>query len=452
MLNLLRLLKFYNKYDIFLLLWACSSAVEHHPYKVAVDGSNPSRPTFIIIFYPCRSMDTCPLLPCMVGGLARHSQRPCSLTDKILASEAEDAGSIPTGGTGDGRRGTPASEAGNVRSIRTKITNFMNEKEQKFIVNIENHDSRLDVFLVEKLGLTRSQVQKMIEAGLVIVNNKLPKKAGDRIKEGAQVRVAENIKEVDSSISESEEIREEAVKIDIEVLAETDQYLVINKPSRLLVHPTEAKEKNTLVAWLLNKYPQIKKVGESPERPGIVHRLDKEASGLLVIAKTQMMFDCLKKQFQARTVDKEYSVLVHDVVIKDNDIVDFDIDRGRDGKMVSRPKVDKLSLDSVKDIQEGKEAITEIFVQKRYARYTLLKVKIYTGRTNQIRVHMLAHSHPVVGDTLYFNKKLNRKRDLELGRIFLHSTKLCFDDLKGERSCFESKLPVELSEFLKKLT
>ena len=235
------------------------------------------------------------------------------------------------------------------------------------------------------------------------------------------------------------------------IIIETADYLVIEKPAGVLVHPTLAREPNTVVDWLKKKYPKIKNVGDSSERPGIVHRLDKEASGLLAIAKTQVMFEHLKKQFQAREIDKEYLVLVYGKVSREEGVIDFEIDRGQEGRMVARPKVDKLSLAKVKDIQEGREALTEFIVEKRFARFTLLRVKIHTGRTHQIRVHMFAYTHPVVGDQLYLNRKLIKKSEQKLNRLFLHSTRLCFNDLVGEKKCFESGLPEELQAYLSKL-
>lgn len=237
----------------------------------------------------------------------------------------------------------------------------------------------------------------------------------------------------------------------ITVVAEADEYLVLLKPAGLLVHPTLRHESETLGAWLLEKYPDIASVGESPDRPGIVHRLDKEASGLLVVAKTQAMFELLKKQFQDRTVEKEYLVLVHGIVQSDEGVIDFLIDRGIDGRMVSRPKIDTMKVRNVPKIQSGREAVTEFFVEKRFTRFTLLRVRIHTGRTHQIRVHMFAYGHPVVGDTIYVNKKLNLKRDQALGRLFLHSTRLCFDDMAGRRVCHEAPLPEELQKFINEL-
>ncbi len=237
----------------------------------------------------------------------------------------------------------------------------------------------------------------------------------------------------------------------ISIIADNADYLVVNKPAGLLVHPTLKGETETLTGWLVETYPEIKTVGDDLSRPGLVHRLDREASGVMVVAKTQEMFLHLKKQFQERTMEKEYKVLVHGKVAKDEGVIDFAIDRGEDGRMASRPKIDPLRLASVKHEQGGRDALTEFSVEKRFTRFTLLRVHIHTGRTHQIRVHMLAYNNPVVGDTVYMNKKLNLKRDIELGRLFLHATRLCFDDLAGARVCYGAKLPMKLEEFLKKL-
>ncbi len=231
----------------------------------------------------------------------------------------------------------------------------------------------------------------------------------------------------------------------------------------MLVHPTQANEKGTLADWLVKKYPEIKNVGDSHSpctpslaegenlRPGIVHRLDKDASGLLVVARNQQMFEHLKRQFQDRAVEKQYLVLVYGKIPSNEGIIDFEIDRGQEGKMVARPKLDKLKIKNVGKEQPGREAITEFWVEKRFSRFTLVSVKIHTGRTHQIRVHFFAYGHPVVGDRLYFNKKLFKKSDKKIERLFLHAEKLCFNDLDGEKKCFESALPEDLQLFLKNL-
>mgnify|MGYP001611486873 CR=1 FL=1 len=343
----------------------------------------------------------------------------------------------------------------------------------------DSNDRRLDVFLSKKLKVNRSQAQKMIDQDLVSANKKLLKKAGSRVKEGDEIEIehgtpapeqssvrgkalsVEHLELVDDE-KKKKDLKIERLK-DCKIVGETTDYVVIEKSAGVLVHPTEAGETGTLVNWLLSKYPEIKKVGDpsssalgglrraSPSRPGIVHRLDREASGLLVVAKNQKMFECLKKQFQDRTVEKEYLVLVYGKMDRQHDTIDFTIDRGKDGKMVSRPKADLLKLKSLKSVQPGREALTEFTVEKEFGRFSFLRVKIHTGRTHQIRVHLFAYNHPVIGDNLYFNRNLIKKNETKLNRLFLHAAKLCFTDLAGEKQCFESKLPEELEGYLTRL-
>ncbi|OGH71499.1 MAG: hypothetical protein A3G00_02825 [Candidatus Magasanikbacteria bacterium RIFCSPLOWO2_12_FULL_43_12] len=330
-------------------------------------------------------------------------------------------------------------------------------KKHRFLVKKSDRGERLDVFLSEKLSITRSQAQKMVKQDLVLVNGNLPKKAGERVKEKDAVKIKnkkikmENVESI--GVEEKKNIKNQKIKKsgNCKIISETGDYVVVEKPAGMLAHPTEANEADTLVDWLIRKYPKIKKIGDNSKRPGIVHRLDKEASGLLVVARNQKMFEHLKKQFQDRTIDKEYLVLVYGKMERQHDAIDFAIDRGKDGKMVSRPKVDLLKLKSMRSVQPGKEALTEFTVEKEYGRFSLLRVKIYTGRTHQIRVHMFAYNHPVVGDNLYFNRKLTKKNETKLNRLFLHAAKLCFEDLSRERMCFESRLPEELEEYLKNL-
>jgi 23S rRNA pseudouridine1911/1915/1917 synthase len=322
-------------------------------------------------------------------------------------------------------------------------------KNSKIKVKLEDQGKRLDVFLSENLSISRSQVLKMVKRGLVLINGEKPKKAGELLKDGFSIIVKEEEKTAEEEIKEE---KAEDLGFKIKIIKEESDYLVIEKPAGMLVHPTEADESNTLSGFLQEKYPEIKKVGDAPkQRPGIVHRLDKEASGLLVVARNQKMFKHLKKQFQDRTIEKEYSVLVYGSIAKEHNVIDFDIDRGVGGKMVARPKIDLLKLKNVGKDQDGRESLTEFWVEEELVRFSLLRVKIHTGRTHQIRVHMFAFGHPVAGDTLYDNKKLIKKNDRELGRLFLHAKKLCFEELKGKKVCFESELPEELREYLDRL-
>lgn len=300
----------------------------------------------------------------------------------------------------------------------------------------------------EHANLSRSQIQKRIKAGQISINGVAVVKVGQELSDGDVIVFEE--KKISTQLKEKK--KEVAAIPRIPILNETDDYLIVNKPAGLLVHPTEREEPNTLVAWLLKQYPNISAVGDKPSiRPGIVHRLDKDVSGVMVVAKTQAMFDHLKKQFKNRTVEKDYTVLVYGAPERDHGTIDFPIDRGKDGRMAARPKVEKVTLKTIKHIQPGKPARTEFWVRERFPRFTLLNVRIHTGRTHQIRVHLFALDHPVVGDKLYSNKKLIKKHDRPLERIFLHAHTLCFTDLKKKNVCFEAKLPHLLETFLKTL-
>jgi 23S rRNA pseudouridine1911/1915/1917 synthase len=318
----------------------------------------------------------------------------------------------------------------------------------RILINDDNSGIRLDRWLTEKssLGLSRSKIQKIIKNGEVVVNKKTVSphnmlKSGDvvEINLHGERTFAEKKHRGNNEIMNS---------IELDILDETEEFLAINKPAGLIVHESAGAGKNNLVEVLLQKYPELKKVGEDPQRPAIVHRLDRDASGLMIIPKTQEMFEYLKKEFQARRVKKEYLALVYGKLSKDEDTINFPIDRSRDGyKMAAHPVLKKGEQNT-----DGKRAITEFEVLKRFVNYTLIKLRTKSGRTHQIRVHMSAYGHPLVGDDLYGTPKtkiLNKK--LNPGRIFLLAKKLSFTDLSGEKKEFEIDIPGDLSALLTKI-
>ena len=233
-----------------------------------------------------------------------------------------------------------------------------------------------------------------------------------------------------------------------ELIEENKEYIVINKPAGLLTHGAPHIEGSSLVDQILEDFPDIAGVGEDPERPGIMHRLDKMASGILVIARTMDSFNNLKNQFKARTVSKTYTALVFGKMEGEGERITFPIKRSTKGyKMAAIPNTNKGEPNL-----EGRNAITDFWVEKKFINYTLLKVKIKTGRTHQIRVHMTSYGHPIVGDDLYGTKKTRIKnRKIELGRIFLVARKLGFTNLAGEKQEYAIGLPSELLEFMKKV-
>ncbi|MCX6798092.1 MAG: RNA pseudouridine synthase, partial [Candidatus Falkowbacteria bacterium] len=209
--------------------------------------------------------------------------------------------------------------------------------------------------------------------------------------------------------------------------------------------------------------PEIKNVGDDPMRPGIVHRLDKEVSGLMVIAKNQLSFENLKKQFKKREINKEYIALVYGKIEPEEGEINFPIRRAQSGyKMAALPimnsgLIEKKRL-SGRDagtneaLLKSREALSLFKVIKRFINYTLLQVRIKTGRTHQIRVHFAAYGHPLVGDNLYSTKKTRVKnKKLNLGQVFLFSKRLAFSDLAGKTQEFELDLSPELKVFLEKI-
>lgn len=225
----------------------------------------------------------------------------------------------------------------------------------------------------------------------------------------------------------------------IKIIFENKDFLVLDKPAGLEVAAEIKKEEPTLVDWLLKKYPFIQKVGSDPARPGIVHRLDKAASGLIVVAKNQKAFEHLKKQFLERKIKKEYTVLVYGRILRDEGIIEFPIARTKSGRFAAQPK----------GAIEGRVAVTEYEVMQRFKNFTLLKIRIKTGRTHQIRVHLHALGHSVVGDKLYKQKKVKK---ILMDRLFLHASTLGFFNLKDEWMEFQSVLPNELKDFLETLS
>jgi 23S rRNA pseudouridine1911/1915/1917 synthase len=249
----------------------------------------------------------------------------------------------------------------------------------------------------------------------------------------------------------------------IKIIQEKKDYLIIDKPANLIVHGGKHIKEETLADILLEKYPEIKEVGEDPYRPGIVHRLDKDASGLMIITRNQDSFKHFKKQFQERKIKKEYIALSFGQIEKNSDIIDFPIKRSSGGhKMAALPKsvksirenkiVSNRDWGNIKAIKDSRSAITNFSVIERFVNFTLLKVSIETGRTHQVRVHLSAYGHPLLGDNLYGNKKSKIKnKKLEIDRIFLMANKLGFFDLNNIWQEEELSLGEDLKKILKKV-
>lgn len=285
---------------------------------------------------------------------------------------------------------------------------------------------RLDVALAEALEITRSQAQKLVQSGRVSVTGK---------KASPHLEVTEE-SQIEITPEEKKPRKKAAAKLDI--IFEDDDVIVVNKPSGVLVHRAPGQDEPALLDSLLKHSPKMKKAGAEENRSGIVHRLDKEASGVLIAAKTPKAFKFLKEQFKERLTEKRYTVFVMGKVRDEVGTIDFPIARSTTrARMAARP----LS-------QEGKDALTHYTVIGRYSVGTLLDVHIETGRTHQIRAHMFAIGHPVGGDTLYKRKDI---KDIKLPRLFLHARALTINLPNGERKTFEAPLPKELTNALDNL-
>lgn len=231
--------------------------------------------------------------------------------------------------------------------------------------------------------------------------------------------------------------------------------IVLNKPAGLAVHPatSHAPGTKTLIDPLLAEYPELAQVGEDPSRPGIVHRLDADTSGVMVIARTQDAFDKLKTAFRDRTVQKSYTLLAYGTPDWAEKKVDLSIARTSSGKFGARHPNDVAKLPKQKR-DSFREASTEFSVKKKYRQYTLMKARPRTGRTHQIRVHAKALGFPIVGDKLYAGKKQSNQTRSKLGleRQFLHASKLVFEHPRsGKLIHFEAPLSNDLQHVLDQL-
>ena len=288
---------------------------------------------------------------------------------------------------------------------------------------------RLDLFLREKIPqLSRSRIQKAIKDGQVKVNG-LIARPGQKLKPQEVVEISVEEKAAPSDL--------EAQPIELEVIYEDEQILVIDKPFGLVVHPGSGLTGGTLANGLIFYYPEIKEVG-SPLRPGIVHRLDKDTSGLIVVARTQAAYNSLRQQFEDRTVEKIYLGLARGRFKEKEGIIDLPVGR--------HPALrQKMSVKSKKP----RLALTRYEVLREFRHSTFLALKPLTGRTHQLRVHLAAIGHPLVGDSRYGQTQGNRRQQER--RLFLHAFRLSFrHPLSGEKVEFESPLPPALEARLER--
>ncbi|MEJ5200840.1 MAG: RluA family pseudouridine synthase [Anaerolineales bacterium] len=288
---------------------------------------------------------------------------------------------------------------------------------------------RLDKFLVACLpDLSRSRLQGLIKDGFVFVQERVATKAGLLLEYGYKVSVR---------IPPPEPVELLPEEIPLDIVFENEDVLVINKPAGMVVHPAAGHTSGTLVHATLTRLPLDG--GISGElRPGVVHRLDKDTSGLIILAKNDRAHQWLQNQFRQRRVNKIYLALVDGKPPTPT---------GRIEAPIARDPAHRKRM-AVAPLGKGREAVTEYFTQENFPHHTLLKVHPLTGRTHQIRVHLSFLGCPIVGDTVYGH----RKPTVIIGRHFLHAAFLAIR-LPGERteSIFEAPMPEELTDVLDEL-
>jgi 23S rRNA pseudouridine1911/1915/1917 synthase len=366
--------------------------------------------------------------------LIRKAILVCHWNSHRGSSLCEDQRDSSTLGPGQSR---PAS-------LRLTASRLILKTQTNFVVAPEYAGRRLDHFLVSQLADTsRSRIQQLIAQEKVLVDGKSAR-ASLQLRGGEQIEVVGE--------AERPPLRAIAEEIPLDVVYEDDDLAVVNKPSGMMVHAgagatDDERNRGTLVNALLHRFGALSGVG-GELRPGIVHRLDKETSGLIVVAKNDVAHRKLSAEFSGRRVHKTYIALVHGW-LKPN--------KGTISSPISRDAIRRIRMTTRRT--GGREAITKYVVQQRiesdFGKFTLLKVKIETGRTHQIRVHMASLGHPVVGDALYGAPREIRGKSgpaISLSRNFLHSAELQFEHPRtGEQVSLSSPVPELLVEFLRRL-
>jgi 23S rRNA pseudouridine1911/1915/1917 synthase len=285
-----------------------------------------------------------------------------------------------------------------------------------------DREKRLDQFLRERLPqYSRSRLQDWIEQGRVLVDGS-PAKRSHLLKGAERIHVQPG---------ELAPLKAAPEDLPLEVLYEDADVIAINKPAGMVVHTGAGRHSGTLVNAVLHRFGKLSSVG-GELRPGIVHRLDRFTSGVILIARNDAAHRHLAEQFAARQVEKIYVALVHGNVKND---------QGRITTPIARDPVRRMRMTA--RLAEGRQAITSYQVLKRFTDLTLLEVKIGTGRTHQIRVHLASIKHPVVGDKLYGAPAS------DLGRYFLHARQITFTSpTSGERITVAAPLPLDLTDYL----
>jgi len=297
------------------------------------------------------------------------------------------------------------------------------EKAQTFTATLEDAGKRLDMYLTEQLAnITRSQVKKLIKSGGVLINQKSVS-VHQFLKEGDQIVVAQDATRPFTDIpGEEKQVANQEVASTkqlppLHIIEETETFLVIDKPAGILVHPDTKNTSGTLIDMLINHDPSLGKIGEDPMRPAIVHRLDKDVSGLMLVAKTQDAYDYFKHLFKEKRIKKTYLAFVYGELPQQEGDIRFRIARSNTSpRMAARPQQEDA----------GRAAWTHYRVIERFRGATLVEAEIISGRTHQIRAHFFALNCPIIGDVLYQAK--HPTRTITAPRLMLQSVGLEFTD------------------------
>lgn len=293
---------------------------------------------------------------------------------------------------------------------------------REFLVQ-EGMGIRLDIWLGEQLEITRSQLKNLIAQRFVLVNGE-GVKAGYRVKDGDRIFLSLPKPQLKS-------LEPEAMPLDI--IYEDDHIAVINKPKGLVVHPAAGHWDGTLVNALLYHFDRLSTAG-GPLRPGIVHRLDKDTSGLMIIAKHNEVHEYLTRQLKNRLVKRHYLALVHGALSVDEGVIDAPMGRH------PRERT-KMAI-----VESGRRAVTYFTVMDRFPKYSLVECRLETGRTHQIRVHLASIHHQIVGDPVYGRRSFNLGAETQV----LHAAYLAFHHIDGRLMEFNSDLPEEFENILEK--
>jgi 23S rRNA pseudouridine1911/1915/1917 synthase len=308
-----------------------------------------------------------------------------------------------------------------------------NQLEEKYTITVpeEFHLDRIDLVIPASLeaDFTRSHIQRLIKNGQITVNG-LPTRPNYKAKTDDEIEI---------TITEEEYVEPVAENIPLKILYQDDDIAVINKQPGIVVHPGPGNYRSTLVSALMYHIKKLSTAGD-PHRPGIVHRLDRDTSGLMVITKTDEAYEGMVKQFQARTIEKRYTAIIIGKPVKDHAVINRPIARHKKYRQ-------KMAIDD-----DGREAITEYTISRiwhtQVSTFTMLDVRIHTGRTHQIRVHLSSIGNPVIGDQIYSKKWAKYK----VPYLLLASTFLKFKHpVTGEELSFTAELPEHMKEYIVKL-